>query len=114
MSENDWIQCLKKESFFGIISCLLLFVLALITLNVYSFDPLDRNLIINEQATYLTSNYTDVKKIVSVPKFLEEVDEIFQRELEMRRGTRNSFVSDRLKYNQILDISSNRDQNRTM
>jgi len=53
------------------------FVLALLILKVYSFDPLDKNLIINEQATFLTSNYTDVKKIVSVPRFLDEVDEQF-------------------------------------
>ena len=52
-------------------------VLALLILNVYSFDPLDKNLIINEQATFLTSNYTDVKKVVSVPRFLDEVDEQF-------------------------------------
>ena len=80
MSGDELGLCLRQESFYGILSCLLTFVLALLILKVYSFDPLDKNLIINEQATYLTSNYTDLKKIVSVPRFLEEVDEQFQRE----------------------------------
>lgn len=77
MTDTEMEQCLRQESFYGIISCLVTFVVGLVMLKEYSFDPLDKNLIINEQATFLTSNYTDVKKIVSVPRFLDEVDEQF-------------------------------------
>lgn len=109
MSEEEFKICLQQESFYGIISCIITFVLGVVMLKVYSFDPLDRNLIINEQATYLTSKYTDIRKICSVPRFLEEVDEQFQREQEIRRGTnKTSFMSDKLRF---AELSSNRELN---
>jgi hypothetical protein len=56
-------------------------------LKYYSIDPVDVNLIINEQATYLSTNLKDVRKIMSVTSFLDEVDEIFEKEQDIRRGT---------------------------
>jgi len=56
-------------------------------LKYYSIDPIDVNLIINEQATYLSTNLKDVRKIMSVSSFLDEVDEVFEKEKGLRRGT---------------------------
>lgn len=53
-------------------------------LQYYTIDPLDKNLIINEQSFYLTSQYTDVKKITSVTEFLDDVEERHQREKTIR------------------------------
>ena len=41
-------QCLRKESIFGIISCVVTFSLGLMILLYYTIDPLDADLIINE------------------------------------------------------------------
>ena len=56
-------------------------------LKYYSMDPVDVNLIINEQATYLSTNLKDVRKIMSVSSFLDEVEEAFEKEQDLRRGT---------------------------
>jgi hypothetical protein len=48
MGEHEFEMCLRQESFYGIISCLVSFVLGIVILEIYSFDPLDRDLIINE------------------------------------------------------------------
>lgn len=46
-------------------------------------DPLDKDLIINEQAKYLTSQtsqYSEVKDIASVSRFLNEYHEKCERD----------------------------------
>jgi hypothetical protein len=79
--------CMKTQSWYGILSCIGTFIIALFMLYMYSIDPLDKNLIINEQATYLSTNLKDVKKIMSKDNFLDEIDEIFEKEQNIRRGT---------------------------
>lgn len=73
-------QCLEDQSYYGILSCFATFILAGVMLKYYSIDPVDVNLIINEQATYLSTNLKDVRKIMSVSSFLGEVDEAFEKE----------------------------------
>jgi hypothetical protein len=64
-------QCLKNESLIGICSCIFTIIIAFVILAVYSIDPLDEDLLLNEQAIYLTSKYSDsVKKIYSVSNFI--------------------------------------------
>ena len=72
------IDCSRQAAAYGIISCIVTFVISLFVLNFYSIDPLDKDLIINEQATYLTSQtfqYSEVKEIASVSRFLNEYHE---------------------------------------
>ena len=80
-------QCLEDQSWYGILTCAFTFILAVIMLKYYSMDPVDVNLIINEQATYLSTNLKDVRKIMSVSSFLDEVEEAFEKEQDLRRGT---------------------------
>jgi hypothetical protein len=45
---NEIQKCLRTESFCGIISCIITFLVASAILLTYPIDPIDCNLIINE------------------------------------------------------------------
>ena len=57
-------------------SCAFTLILAAFVLEFYTIDPQDRDLIINEQAKYLTSKtdvFNELKDIVSVTQLKEEM-----------------------------------------
>lgn len=90
------IECSRQAAAYGILSCVVTFVIALFVLNFYSIDPLDKDLLINEQAKYLTSTtsqYNEVKDIASVSRFLQEFHEKHERD-EMARKQRQDKDSD--------------------
>jgi hypothetical protein len=52
------------------VSCAISFSIALLALGYYSLDPLDQDLIINEQAMYLTHKYSTPQEICTVSSFM--------------------------------------------
>ena len=64
------IECMKAASLFGIYSCIITLFMSCMVLLFYTVDPMDRGLLINEQCIYLTSTYSDFKKVTSVNRFI--------------------------------------------
>lgn len=81
------IDCSRQAAAYGIISCVVTFVIALFVLNFYSIDPLDKDLLVNEHAKFLTSKhpYSEVKDIASVSRFLNDYHETCERDEMARR-----------------------------
>ena len=62
----------------------------------YKFDSFEDNLIIYEQAIYITAKYTDeIREIVEVSEFLEEVK--LNKNLDFSKHVKDSKLQESLK-----------------
>ena len=67
------VECLRNISIIGTVAGLLIIPLLIYVAFYLNFDPVDSELIINEQAAYLTSRYNNkFMSIISTTKFKEE------------------------------------------
>lgn len=74
-------------------SCVLGFITSMLMLFYYSMDPIDCDLLINEQARYFTYNYTQPQSIVQCSVFMNEIHEQKERENLQRWGVnQNKFL----------------------
>ena len=94
-------QCIRQNATYGILSCVLTFIVALFVLIFYSIDPLDKDLLINEHAKYLTSKHSfgEVKVISSVSRFLKNYNEDCEREKKemIGYGNKEDFIEKKAK-----------------
>ena len=79
---------MRKVSIIGLVAGLLIIPLLIYGTFYLNFDPVDSELIINEQALHLTSRYNNkFMSIISTSKFKEEFLKFYMRKDKDRRAS---------------------------